>query len=168
MKSPAIDEPRHDRKGILIASLCFVHCVLGPVLLSFAGMTSLINISERLEPLFLLGSAAMGAVALVPGYRKRHRRVSCLAMFGTGLLCLLLRRQIDWEAIPLEPAAVCLGAALIIGAHALNLKFSKRCTCCETVNAQRAGRTGYFNSATGIVNSAVFTIPIRWNCTQRR
>jgi len=49
------DTSRYDRKGMLIASLCLVHCIAGPVLLSFAGFASLINISEKLEPLFLLG-----------------------------------------------------------------------------------------------------------------
>jgi len=77
---------------MLIAALCFVHCVAGPILLSFAGLASLIGVSERLEPAFLLGSAAMGSMALIPGYRKKHGRLSCLAMFSSGLLCLIVRR----------------------------------------------------------------------------
>lgn len=48
-KSP-LDGSRADRRGMLIASLCFLHCVAGPVLLSFAGMASLAGASERLEP----------------------------------------------------------------------------------------------------------------------
>ena len=28
------------------------------------------------------------------------------------------------------------------------------------------GLNTYFNSDTGTVNAAVFTIPLRWNCTQ--
>jgi len=122
---------RADRRGMLIASLCFVHCIAGPILLSFAGLASLISISERLEPLFLLGSASIGVIALVPAYRKKHGRVSCLAMFGTGLCCLLLRRHIGWRAIAFEPVAVAMGATLIIGAHVLNLRLSRRCQCCE-------------------------------------
>src|ERR1051326_3665778 len=131
MSKSSIDDSRADRTGVLIASLCFVHCVAGPVLLSFAGMASLVKVSERLEPLFLVGSAAMGAVALVPAYRKKHSRISCLAMFGSGFLCLLLRRHIGWSVGFPEPAAVCAGAILIVGAHVLNLRFSRRCSCCE-------------------------------------
>ena len=131
-----LDTSRYDRKGMLIASLCFVHCIAGPVLLSFVGLASLINISERLEPLFLLGSAAMGAIALVPAYRKKHGRMSCLAMFASGLLCLLLRRHIAWRATALEPVAVAIGVTLIVGAHALNLKFSRRCKCCEPASVE--------------------------------
>ncbi len=120
-----------DRKGMLIASLCFVHCVAGPILLSFAGLTSMINVSEKFEPLFLLGSAGMGVMALVPGYRRRHGRISCLALFASGFLCLLLRHSIGFGNLAVEPIAAALGACLIIGAHALNLRFSRRCQCCD-------------------------------------
>jgi MerC mercury resistance protein len=129
--APATDNSRGDRTGMLIAALCFVHCVAGPVLLSFAGFASLIGVSERLEPAFLLGSIAMGAVALIPAYRKKHHRLSCLAMFCSGFLCLLVRRRIPWTAGFVEPIMAGAGATLIIAAHVLNLRFSKRCQCCE-------------------------------------
>jgi hypothetical protein len=131
MKASALDHSRADRRGMLLASLCFVHCVAGPVLLSFAGLSSLIGVSEKLEPLFLLGSAAMGAIAFVPAYRKKHRRKSCLALFAAGFFCLLLRRRIEVPAIPIELLGTALGAGLIISAHFLNLRFSKRCQCCD-------------------------------------
>jgi hypothetical protein len=131
MNTSRFDGSRADRRGMLIASLCFVHCVAGPVLLSFSGLSSLVSLSEKVEPLFLLGSATLGVIALVPAYRKKHGRVSCLALFACGLLCLLLRRHIGWGAISVEPIAVALGACLIIGAHMLNLRFSRRCACCD-------------------------------------
>jgi hypothetical protein len=148
MNRDDIDTSRYDRKGMLIASLCFVHCIAGPVLLSFAGLASLISVSEKLEPLFLLGSAAMGAIALVPAYRKKHGRMSCLAMFASGLLCLLVRHRIAWRATAIEPAAVAIGATLIAGAHALNLKFSSRCQCCEP--ASDANSTVDYECATDL------------------
>jgi hypothetical protein len=120
-----------DRRGMLLASLCFVHCVAGPILLSLAGLSSLVNLSETVEPLFLLGSATLGVIALVPAYRKKHGRASCLALFACGFLCLLLRRHIGWGAISVEPIAAGLGASLIIGAHVLNLRFSRSCACCD-------------------------------------
>jgi hypothetical protein len=131
MKESLLDSSRADRRGMVIASLCFVHCVAGPLLLAFAGLSSLVRVSERIEPLFLLGSAAMGALALVPAYRKRHRRKSCITLFGFGLVCLLLRRHIEFGAIPVELVGTVLGATLIIGSHVLNLRFSKRCECCD-------------------------------------
>ena len=83
------------------------------------------------QPLFLLGAAIMGVFAFVPAYRKKHGRKSCLALFVSGLLCLLLRRHIDLPALSIEPVVTTVGASLIIGAHVLNLRFSKRCQCCD-------------------------------------
>jgi hypothetical protein len=131
---------------MLIASLCFVHCIAGPILLSFAGLSSLLSVSERLEPLFLLGSAAMGVIAFIPAYRKKHGRKSCLALFASGLLCLLLR-HVALPVISIEPVATALGLTLIIGAHALNLRYSRRCKCCDPLpeatgeETQESGRS---------------------------
>jgi hypothetical protein len=36
---PSLDSSRADRRGMLTAALCFVHCVAGPVLLSFCGVS---------------------------------------------------------------------------------------------------------------------------------
>jgi MerC mercury resistance protein len=119
-----------DRKGMLIAALCFVHCIAGPLLLSVAGFSSLIGASEKVEPVFLLSSITFGTATLVPDYRKRHHRLSCLALFSCGISCLAVRRYVRWASVA-EVIVVGLGAALIIGAHALNLKFSKHCQCCE-------------------------------------
>lgn len=147
MKKPAVEGSHADRRGMLMASLCFVHCVAGPVLLSLAGMASLVSVSERFEPLFLLGSAAMGAIALIPSYRRKHGRISCMVLFASGVLCLLLRRYIRWNDIPFEALGAALGAALIICAHVLNLRYSKDCKCCDPLPAvvrreKKRGRTG--------------------------
>ena len=118
-----------DRKGVLFAGLCFLHCVAGPVLLAYAGASSLIGISERLEPLFLLSSCLIGLATLIPGYRHRHRRLSCLVVFLCGLFCLVLLRRFQW--LPLSDALLtAIGAALIACAHLLNHRFSARCDCC--------------------------------------
>lgn len=121
---------RGDRKGMLVAALCFVHCVAGPLLLSVAGFSALIGASEKLEPVFMLSSVSLGVATLVPAYRKKHHRLSCLVLFLCGVFCLGVRRCIRWTSIA-EVILIGLGAALIIGAHALNLKFSRRCQCCE-------------------------------------
>lgn len=117
-----------------MAAACFVHCVAGPLLLSFAGFASLIGLSERIEPLFVLTSIALGSVTLLPAYRKKHGRISCLAMFVGGLLCLLVIRRVHWTLLP-EMIATGIGAGLIMGAHALNLKFSRHCSCCTRIAA---------------------------------
>ena len=127
MSQPTV-KCRRDNAGIVVASLCFLHCVAGPALLAFGGLASLISISERFESLFLLASAAMGAFALFPAYRRSHGRLSCLAMFGSGILVMLIRRHLTGSLA--EPACALVGASLIIGAHALNIHYSRRCECC--------------------------------------
>jgi hypothetical protein len=76
----------------------------------------------------------MGVIAFVPAYRKKHGRKSCLALFASRLLCLLLRRYIELPSISVEPFVTAVGASLIIGAHILNLRFSKRCQCCGSLS----------------------------------
>ena len=122
---------RRDRAGMLVAFLCFIHCAAGPALLTFAGFASVITVWEKFDVIFLLTSAIMGGVTLVPGYRKRHGRISCLAMFATGMFCLLIRRHVAWRDIAAEPLFVAMGASLLVGAHFLNLRFQKRCECCN-------------------------------------
>jgi hypothetical protein len=119
-----------DRKGILVAGLCFLHCIAGPALLAFAGFSSAIGFSEKIEPVFLVSSIVFGAAALVPAYRKRHGRLSCLVLFACGIACLLLRRQFVFR-VGAEAIANGIGATLIVSAHALNVRFSKRCPCCS-------------------------------------
>jgi hypothetical protein len=137
MDSTRAVNSNRDRAGIVIASLCFVHCVAGPLILTFAGFTSLLHLSEKFESVFLLASAAMGMVALVPPYLRKHRRRTCLAMFGCGIFCLFAKRHLEQLWVPAEPIVAGIGALLLISAHVLNLKFSKSCPCCEpTGNAK--------------------------------
>lgn len=125
-----------DRKAMLVATLCFIHCVAGPVLLSFAGFSSLIGVSEKIEPVFVLSSIVLGSAILIPAYRRKHRRCSCLVLFICGLVCLVVLRRLHWMILP-DAMLAGAGAALIIGAHALNVKFSRDCECCRGESAQQ-------------------------------
>jgi hypothetical protein len=92
-----------------------------------------------MEPLLVLSSVILGSAVLIPAYRKKHRRCSCLALFVCGLLCLIVFRRLDWMMIP-DAILTGLGVALIIGAHALNMKFSQQCECCEPKTFREADR----------------------------
>ncbi len=131
MKRP-ISQAFGDRAGVIVATLCFVHCVAGPALIAFGSFSSVIGFSERTEILFMLASAMIGAAVLFPGYRRRHRRRSCLAMFGSGMAALLAHRYAHSGLAELATAMV--GASLIAGAHILNRRYSRRCECCETAS----------------------------------
>jgi MerC mercury resistance protein len=132
---------RADRFGMVVASLCFAHCIAGPVLLTLVGFRSLLHVSERFEYVFLLASAAMGLAALLPAFLKTHGRISCLAMFCGGLLCLSLKRYSDSRGIAPEMVVVGVGAGLLVGAHALNLRFCRLCPCCDPSAEHNASKT---------------------------
>jgi hypothetical protein len=113
---------------MLVAFLCFIHCIAGPILLSFAGLASMTGLSEKLDPLFVLLSTAIAGFTLIPARRRKHGRKICLALFAAGILFLLVRRN---TSRPFEIAATVFGAGLIVSAHALNIRFARRCRCCE-------------------------------------
>ena len=121
-----------DRAGVWIAAACFVHCVVGPALLSIAGLSGLITISSKLEPWFFAGSVTLGAASLVPSYRHRHRRMTCLVMFVIGMAFLWFRNRVRWTLVPFEPVATAVGALLLVGAHILNHRLCRRCECCDS------------------------------------
>ena len=113
-----------------MASLCFVHCIAGPALLAFAGLSSLVAISERAEILFLLASATIGVAVLFPAYKRRHGRRSCLMIFCSGIAVLLAHRRVSGSV--LELATALIGAFLVATAHVLNIRYSSQCPCCRT------------------------------------
>jgi len=132
----SISRASGDRAGVIIATLCFLHCIGGPALLVFAGLSSFLKFSERAEYLFLFASAAMGVAVLIPAYKRRHRRKSCLAMFGAGLLALFAHRHVS-SGLP-ELAAALIGASLIASAHLFNIHYSRRCACCNSATEGNA------------------------------
>lgn len=127
----ALTVPSGDRKAMLVATLCFIHCAVGPMLLSLAGFSSLVGASEKVETVFVVSSVVLGGATLIPGYRRKHRRCACLALFVGGLLCLVIFRRLHGIMVP-DTILTGVGAGLIIGAHVLNLKFSRRCECCKS------------------------------------
>jgi MerC mercury resistance protein len=88
----------------------------------------MIGVSEKLDPLFVLLSTSIAGFTLIPAWRRKHGRKTCLALFAAGILFLLVRR---YTSRPFEIAATVFGAGLIVSAHALNIRFARRCRCCE-------------------------------------
>ena len=121
-----------DRAGVIVATLCFIHCIAGPALLAIAGLSSLIAISERMEFVFLFTSAAIGACVLFPAYKHHHGRRLCLTMFAIGMAVLLAKRRIGDGRI--ELGTTLIGACLVGGAHVLNIRYSRRCKCCDSAS----------------------------------
>lgn len=91
----------------------------------FAGMASLISISDKLEPLGLRIGRNGGGRSRLRLLQETWSDNSCLAMFASGFLCLVLRRDIEWRMVFAEPADCLCGQNLIIDVRALNLIFSR-------------------------------------------
>src|SRR5260370_9328062 len=73
-----------DRLGIIASALCFVHCILTPVVLSLSAVWAHYLPSEELfhRALAVL-VAAIGCFAFISGYRK-HRRLRVLLLLTAG------------------------------------------------------------------------------------
>jgi MerC mercury resistance protein len=75
-----------DQIGIWTSALCVIHCLLTPVLLSISAVSAhFLPSEERTHRSLAVVIAALGAIALLKGYRK-HRSSRVLLLMATGLL----------------------------------------------------------------------------------
>jgi hypothetical protein len=120
-----------DRLGMAASLACGVHCVAAPLALGLLAAYPIEwAFSQASEAAMLLLTAGLAAASLIPSYRNRHRRKSCLGMFGVGLLMLVLAK-LALHGGSLEPVFLAGGAGLIAGAHVANLHFCRSCRNCS-------------------------------------
>ncbi len=115
-----------DRLGILVSSLCLVHCVALPVLLAclpFIGLHFVPDESIHLALTYL--AVPVGALALLPGLRRHGQ--SWVLLLGVAGVALMLGGHFFHEAPALEQAVTGGGGALLVLAHLYNLRYSRRC-----------------------------------------
>src|SRR5229473_5068533 len=76
---------RADGLGIIASALCFVHCILTPVVLSLSAVWAhYLPSEEGFHRVLAVMVAAIGCFAIVNGYRK-HRRLRLLFLMSAGL-----------------------------------------------------------------------------------
>lgn len=110
-----------DRLGVVASSLCAVHCILGLVLATSAGVWGVIG-DEAVE-LKLVGAALLlAALSIAFGYR-RHRRPLPLVLIAIGGAMILLSRRVDVGETALSVA----GSLVLVAAHVANLRASRHC-----------------------------------------
>ncbi|MCR9091290.1 MerC domain-containing protein [Algiphilus sp.] len=105
-----------DAYGISLTSLCAVHCLLLP-LWPLLGMTLLAD--PRVEQWALMVSMVIAVIAIGHGVCMHHRKALPLLMMLAGF-GLYLSKGMLGEGV--EPLILTLGAALVAGAHWLNLR----------------------------------------------
>lgn len=129
----SINESRQwaDRLGVWTSSLCAVHCILTPVLISSSAVLAhFLPTEERVHRSLAVFVALFGAVALLVGFR-RHRRRRILILMSLGLACIAGAAWFG-DKLPshgYEVAITMVGSALMITAHRLNHTFCRSCEC---------------------------------------
>src|ERR1700682_1505344 len=113
---------RADSLGVIASALCFVHCILTPVVLSLSAVSVHdLPSEEKVHRLIAVLIAGVGGFAAVSGYRK-HRRSRVLVLMSCGLL-LIFAGAYWGDRLPshfAEAAATLIGSCLMIAAHIIN------------------------------------------------
>ena len=122
-----------DRLGIIASALCFVHCILTPVVLSLSAVWAhYLPSEERFHRVLAAIVAAIGSFAIVNGYRK-HRRLRVFFLMGAGLSFIFAGAYLG-DSLPshiAEIAVTMMGSSLMITAHLINHTFCRNCGRCN-------------------------------------
>ena len=122
-----------DVVGMLLSSLCAVHCLVTLLFLSTLTTLGAAGLADpRVERLMLASALVVGTVVLGHGALV-HRRWRPLVPFVAGVLLLFLVRPRIEEGSPMELLIVLAGAAGIVGAHALSYRYRHRCLPSEVL-----------------------------------
>jgi hypothetical protein len=136
---PATTNPRRglfpvDEIGIWTSTLCVIHCLLTPVVLSLSAVSvHFLPSEERTHRTLAVAIAALGAIALVRGYRNhRSSRVLLLMLVG---LAFIFGGAWWGDRLPshaVEVLVTLTGGGFMIAAHKLNHTFCRDCSCSKT------------------------------------
>ena len=116
----------YDRLGIFTSVACAIHCTILPLLISslpFLGFDILEN--NAIEWSMIALALIFGCASLYHGYSRHHKNVKPLILFVIGFLFLILN-QVWAEAFVY--IFIPLSAVFIIGAHTLNVYYSRTCS----------------------------------------
>src|ERR1700756_919021 len=117
--------------GIWASTLCIVHCIVTPVVLSLSVVSAhFLPSEERTHRTLALLIAMLGVFALIKGYR-RHRRLRVVLFMGVGLASIFAGAY--WgDRLPSHVTEVVItfvGSCFMIAAHRLNHTFCNDCNC---------------------------------------
>jgi uncharacterized membrane protein YfcA len=122
-----------DGLGISASTLCVVHCIATPFLLSFSSVFAhFVPWEERTHRALAILIAVIGAVAIVSGFRV-HGRLRILFLMAAGLICIFTGAYVG-NRLPshnVEVMITLLGSCLMITSHRLNHTFCGLCTTCR-------------------------------------
>ena len=120
-----------DQIGVWTSTFCVVHCLLTPVVLSLSAVSAhFLPSEEKTHRTLAVAITALGAIALVKGYR-RHRSRRVLAFMAVGLAFIFFGAF--WgDHLPshgVEVLVTLIGSGFMIAAHRTNHTFCRDCSC---------------------------------------
>lgn len=110
---------RLDRAGVLLSTLCAVHCVSGLVLVTLLGVGGGVLLNPRIHEIGLALAVVIGGLGLGMG-AMRHRRPAVLAAGCAGLALMALGLVVPDG--PVEAGVTILGVTLLASAHLRNMR----------------------------------------------
>jgi len=120
-----------DRLGVWASTACAIHCLLTPVVLSLSAVSAhFLPSEEKTHRTLAVVIAALGAIALVKGYR-RHRSLRVLVFMAVGL-AFIFGGAYWGDHLPSHSAEVLItliGSSFMIAAHRMNHTFCRNCIC---------------------------------------
>lgn len=118
-----------DNLGMLVSSLCLIHCLAFPLLLLALPTLGWLSPDENVHWTLTLVAVPVAVVALLPGYRV-HRSLKVLLGGLVGVSCMLLAPLLLSDLT--EELFASLGAVLVVCAHLANRRLL-RCPsgCCS-------------------------------------
>ena len=119
-----IARPRLDATGILLSSLCFLHCLATPLIATGA---LAFMASEAIHIGLTITLAGVVVLVAWPGYQQ-HRRAVVPALLVGGL-ALLIAAVLGEDALGdyTETSLTALGSVVLVLGHILNLRFRRTC-----------------------------------------
>ena len=117
-----ITRPPLDMAGIILSTLCFIHCLAVPLIATGA---LLWIASEAIHISFTIALAGIVLLVAWPSF-QRHRRVVVPALLVGGLLLLIV--AVLSESILGQSAETILtsfGSSILVFGHILNLRYTK-------------------------------------------
>lgn len=121
---------RVDLGGMGLSFLCLLHCATPPLLIALAPSFAFdAEALEFMHPYFLALAVPIALIAFWRGMRM-HKKVAPGFIATMGLLALggaLFIEEPHW----LETGMTMAACALIIFAHAANIRFCKACPACS-------------------------------------
>jgi len=120
-----------DQLGIWTSTLCVIHCLVTPIVLSISAVSAhFLPSEERTHRTLVVVIASLGALALVRGYRS-HRSLRVLLIMIAGLSCIFAGAFLG-DRLPshwIEVLITLIGSGFMIVAHRMNHTFCRNCSC---------------------------------------